>query len=75
MGRGTAWLDAGTHDSLHDAASYIKVLQQRQGMIIGCPEEIAWRQKWINDSQLNSIIKPLKNNFYKQYLTSLLERN
>jgi len=73
MGRGTAWLDAGTHDALHDASSYIKTLQQRQGLIIGCLEEISWRKGWITSRDLISIAKSLKNNFYKEYLFSLVE--
>ena len=72
MGRGTAWLDAGTHDTLHNASSYIKIIQQRQGLIVGCLEEIAWRKKWINDSQLNLIIESLNDNYYKKYLNSLI---
>jgi len=74
MGRGTAWLDAGTHETLHNASSYIRILQQRQGLIIGCLEEIAWRQNWINDSELNKIISSLKDSFYKKYLNSLLNK-
>tara|TARA_B100001989_G_C24525741_1_gene458562 strand:+ start:777 stop:1646 length:870 start_codon:yes stop_codon:yes gene_type:complete len=73
MGRGTAWLDAGTHDALHDASSYIKTLQQRQGLIIGCPEEIAWRKGWITSIELESIANSLKKNFYSDYLYSLIE--
>ena len=72
MGRGTAWLDAGTHDALHDAASYIKTLQQRQGLMIGCLEEIAWRKGWISDFELKSIANSLKENFYKEYLNSIV---
>ena len=73
MGRGTAWLDAGTHDALHDASSYIKTLQQRQGLIIGCPEEIAWRKGWITNIELELIANSLKKNFYSEYLYSLIE--
>ena len=73
MGRGTAWLDAGTHDALHDASSYIKTLQQRQGLIIGCPEEIAWRKGWITNIELESIANSLKKNFYSEYLYSLIK--
>ena len=73
MGRGTAWLDAGTHDALHDASSYIKTLQQRQGLIIGCPEEIAWRKGWITNVELESIANSLNKNFYSEYLYSLIE--
>lgn len=72
MGRGMAWLDTGTKDSLHDASSYIKTLEQRQGFIIGCPEEIAWRKGWISNSELESTISNLKENYYKNYLLSLI---
>lgn len=74
MGRGTAWLDAGTHDALHDASSYIKTLQQRQGLIIGCPEEIAWRKGWITNFELKSIANSLTKNFYSEYLYSLIDK-
>ncbi len=71
MGRGMAWLDAGTCDSLHDASSYIRTLQKRQGVIIGCPEEIAWRKGWIKNSQLIELSKPLQKNDYGKYLKRL----
>ena len=63
MGRGTAWFEVGTYYALHDASSYIKNLQQRQGLIIGCLEEIAWRKGWISDFKLDSIAKSLKKYF------------
>jgi glucose-1-phosphate thymidylyltransferase len=72
MGRGMAWLDTGTKDSLYDASSYIKTLEQRQGFIIGCPEEIAWRKGWISNYELESTISELKDNYYKNYLLSLI---
>ena len=75
MGRGMAWLDTGTKDSLHDASSYIKTLEQRQGFIIGCPEEIAWRKGWISNTELESTISKLKDNHYKKYLLSLILKN
>jgi glucose-1-phosphate thymidylyltransferase len=73
MGRGYAWLDTGTHDSLLEAASFIATLQKRQGLQVACPEEIAYRQGWINDEQLAELADPLKKNGYGQYLLSLLK--
>ena len=72
MGRGTTWLDTGTYDSLHDASCFIKTIQQRQGLIIGCPEEVAWRKGWISDSELEKLLLPLKDNTYRKYLAALL---
>lgn len=72
MGRGFAWLDTGTHDSLLEAASFIATLQKRQGLQVACPEEIAYRQGWINAEQLLALAEPLKKNGYGQYLLSLL---
>ena len=73
MGRGYAWLDTGTHDSLLEAASFIANLQKRQGLQVACPEEIAFRQGWINAEQLEAPANPLKKNGYGQYLLSLLK--
>jgi glucose-1-phosphate thymidylyltransferase len=73
MGRGMAWLDTGTCDSLHEACSYIRTLEHRQGMKVGCPEEVAWRQRWINDAQLEHLAQPLKKSGYGTYLMRLLE--
>lgn len=73
MGRGYAWLDTGTHDSLLEAASFIATLQKRQGLQVACPEEIAYRQGWINAEQLAALADPLKKNGYGQYLLSLLK--
>jgi glucose-1-phosphate thymidylyltransferase len=73
MGRGFAWLDTGTHDSLLEAASFIATLQKRQGLQVACPEEIAFRQGWINAEQLAALADPLKKNGYGQYLLSLLK--
>jgi glucose-1-phosphate thymidylyltransferase len=73
MGRGYAWLDTGTHDSLLDAAGFVATLQKRQGLIVSCPEEIAYRQKWIDASQIESLAQPLSKSQYGQYLLSLIE--
>jgi glucose-1-phosphate thymidylyltransferase len=73
MGRGYAWLDTGTHDSLLEAASFIATLQKRQGLQVACPEEIAYRQGWIGAEQLAALADPLKRNGYGQYLLSLLK--
>ena len=73
MGRGYAWLDTGTHDSLLEAASFIATLQKRQGLQVACPEEIAFRQGWIDAAKLQQLAEPLKKNGYGQYLLSLLK--
>ena len=73
MGKSMAWLDAGTVDSLHEASSYIKTLEQRQGQKIGLPEEVAWKKGWINSDQLVRIADPLKKSGYGKYLINLLE--
>ena len=73
MGRGYAWLDTGTHDSLLEAASFIATLQKRQGLQVACPEEIAFRQGWITAEQLQALASPLKKNRYGQYLLGLLK--
>jgi len=75
MGRGTAWLDTGTHDSLLQAAQFVEVLEKRQGLKIACPEEIAWQKGYISDEQLLALAMPLKKNGYGQYLMKLLERH
>jgi glucose-1-phosphate thymidylyltransferase len=72
MGRGFAWLDTGTHDSLLEASSFIATLQKRQGLQVACPEEIAFRKGWINAEQLAALADPLKKNGYGQYLLNLL---
>jgi glucose-1-phosphate thymidylyltransferase len=74
MGRGYAWLDTGTHDSLHEAASFIATLQKRQGLQVACPEEIAYRQGWIDAAALQKLADPLKKNGYGQYLLGLLNK-
>ncbi len=73
MGRGMAWLDTGTPDSLHDAASYIRTLEHRQGLKVGCPEEVAWRLGWIDDEALERLAQPLRKSGYGAYLLQLLE--
>ncbi|HMB30562.1 MAG TPA: glucose-1-phosphate thymidylyltransferase RfbA [Desulfohalobiaceae bacterium] len=73
LGRGTAWLDTGTHDSLLDAANFVKVLEDRQGLKIGCPEEVAYRMGFINADHLVRIAEPLKKSGYGRYLMSVLE--
>ena len=73
MGRGYAWLDTGTHDSLLDAASFISTLQKRQGLQVSCPEEIAFGQKWIDAAQIQKLAAPLAKNGYGQYLLGLLK--
>jgi len=72
MGRGDAWLDTGTHDSLIEAGQFIQSLEKRQGLKICCPEEIAWRQRWIDGGQLERIAKPLVKSGYGDYLLALL---
>ncbi len=72
MGRGYAWLDTGTHESLLDAGQFIATLEQRQGLKIACPEEIAWRSGWIDGPQLERLAQPLAKNGYGHYLQRLL---
>ena len=73
MGRGYAWLDTGTHESLLDAGQFIATLEQRQGLKIACPEELAWRHGWIDAAQLEKLAQPLSKNGYGQYLLRLLK--
>ena len=73
MGRGYAWLDTGTHESLLEAGQFIATLEHRQGLKIACPEEIAWRHQWIGDSQLEHLAQPLIKSGYGQYLQRLLK--
>ncbi len=75
MGRGYAWLDTGTHDSLLDAAGFIATLQKRQGLMVACPEEIAYRQGWISTEDVLKLAAPLKKNAYGQYLEKMLSEN
>ena len=73
MGRGIAWLDTGTHESLMDAARYVEVVERRQGLKIGCPEEIAWRMGFIDDFHLKLLSEALGKSGYGDYLSSLLK--
>ena len=73
MGRGFAWLDTGTHDSLLDAAGFIATLQKRQGLMVACPEEIAYRQGWISAETVEQVAARLSKNSYGQYLTKILK--
>lgn len=74
MGRGFAWLDTGTHDSMLEASSFIATLQKRQGLQVACPEEIAYAQKWITAEELQRLAQPLAKTSYGQYLLNLLKR-
>ncbi len=71
MDRGSAWLDTGTFESMNDASEYIRVIEKRTGLKIGCPEEISWRNRWINEDQLLKIAQPLEKSGYGKYLTGL----
>jgi glucose-1-phosphate thymidylyltransferase len=73
MGRGYAWLDTGTHESLVEASTYIETIEKRQGLRVCCPEEIAFHNGWIDAEQLRALAAPLAKNGYGQYLLSLLE--
>jgi len=73
MGRGYAWLDTGTHESLVEASTYIETIEKRQGLRVCCPEEIAYFNRWIDDAQLEALARPLAKNGYGQYLLSLLQ--
>jgi glucose-1-phosphate thymidylyltransferase len=74
MARGMAWLDTGTPDSLLEAAHFIQTIEKRQGLKVGCPEEVAWRLKWIDDGKLTKLAEPLAKSGYGRYLLSLLEQ-
>ena len=74
LGRGYAWLDTGTHQSLLEASNYIETIEARQGLRVCCPEEIAWNNGWISDQDLEALAQPLKKNGYGQYLLGLAER-
>jgi glucose-1-phosphate thymidylyltransferase len=73
MARGMAWLDTGTHDSMMEASHFIQTLEKRQGLKVGCPEEIAWRMGWISDDQLRALAAPLAKSGYGKYLLEIME--
>ncbi|XOV70468.1 MAG: glucose-1-phosphate thymidylyltransferase RfbA [Verrucomicrobiota bacterium] len=73
FGRGAAWLDTGTHDSLLEAGQFVATIEKRQGLKVGCPEEIAWRKGWIDDQALFALTRHYKNNAYGKYLQTLME--
>ena len=73
MGRGMAWFDTGTFDSLYEASAYIHTLEHRQGLKVGCLEEIAWRQEWISNEEIRNLCRKIINNDYSKYLLDLLE--
>lgn len=74
LGRGFAWLDTGTQQSLYDAATFVQVTENRQGVYIACLEEIAWRMGWIDDAKLEELAKPMLKNAYGQYMMNLLKK-
>jgi glucose-1-phosphate thymidylyltransferase len=75
LGRGYAWLDTGTHESLQHAASFVQVMQERQGLMIACPEEIAFHSGWIDAEQVRRLAAPLNNSEYGKYLSRLVKHS
>ena len=72
LSRGTAWLDTGNADSMHDASSYVRIIEERTGLKIGCPEEIAYRNGWISQEKLSVIAEGMKKSSYGRYLQSII---
>lgn len=72
--RGTAWLDTGTFDSLAEASEFVRTVERRQGLSVGCPEEVAWRNGWLSDADLRRVADPIRKSGYGEYLLNLLER-
>ena len=75
MSRGSAWLDTGTHNSLLDAANFVRVVEERQGLKIACPEEVAYRMGYISEDELLALAAPLEKSGYGHYLKSLLDED
>jgi glucose-1-phosphate thymidylyltransferase len=75
LGRGTAWLDTGTHEALHQAANYVQTVEERQGLMIGCLEEVALSNGWIDAEQVRRLAEPMSKNSYGRYLLSLLDHS
>ncbi len=73
LGRGFAWLDTGTHESLHEASSFVQTIEHVQGLKVACLEETAWRNGWLSDSELDEIAQSMLNNGYRKYLHSLIK--
>ena len=74
LGRGMAWLDTGTFDSLHQAGSFIRTIEKRQGLMIGCPTEVAWRNNWISTKQVENNIEKFSKSGYGTYLKEILKK-
>ena len=73
FGRGFAWLDTGTHESLFDASRFVEVVESRQGVQIACLEEIAWRKGWLSDEELLQLAEPMKRTAYGEYMINLVK--